>query len=224
MLGFTALQTGLMLIPGAVASGFMMPIVGKMIQKGVSQKYMIAAGFAIFGTFTFWVYRIITPQAGQEAFFYPLLLRGLGLGLLFVPIATFSLSALKGKDIAQGAGLTAMVRQLGGSFGVAIVSSFIASRALSHRNNLISHLSAYDFSVQERLKQLTQYLSAGSGDVNKAQQQAYKILDVSVLKQSFILTYMDTFLYLGIFFLCCLPLVFLIRKTKAAKVDLSAAH
>ena len=224
MLGFTALQTGLMLIPGAVASGFMMPIVGKMIQKGVSQKYMIAAGFAIFGTFTFWVYRIITPQAGQEAFFYPLLLRGLGLGLLFVPIATFSLSALKGKDIAQGAGLTAMVRQLGGSFGVAIVSSFIASRALSHRNNLISHLSAYDFSVQERLKQLTQYLSAGSGDVNKAQQQASKILDLSVMKQSFILTYMDTFLYLGIFFLCCLPLVFLIRKTKAAKVDLSAAH
>jgi DHA2 family multidrug resistance protein len=104
------------------------------------------------------------------------------------------------------------------------VSSFIASRALSHRNNLISHLSAYDFSVQERLKQLTQYLSSGSGDVNKAQQQAYKILDLSVMKQSFILTYMDTFLYLGIFFLCCLPLVFLIRKTKAAKVDLSAAH
>ncbi|MFM6976327.1 MAG: DHA2 family efflux MFS transporter permease subunit [Sphingobacteriaceae bacterium] len=223
ILGFTALQTGLMLIPGAIATGFMMPIVGNMIQKGISQKYMIAAGFFIFFCFTLWVYNIITPQAGEEVFFYPLLLRGVGLGLLFVPVTTFSLSALKGKDIATGAGLTAMVRQLGGSFGVAIVSSFIASRALVHRNNLLSHVSVFDYPVQERLKQLGQALGAG-GDPVRAQNQAYKILDFTVTKQSFILTYMDTFLYLGIFFLVCMPLVLLIRKTKAAKVDLSSAH
>ncbi|MEO8794144.1 MAG: DHA2 family efflux MFS transporter permease subunit, partial [Daejeonella sp.] len=225
ILGFTALQTGLMLIPGAIATGFMMPIVGTMIQKGISQKYMIAVGFVIFFLFTYWVYTIITPQAGQSDFFYPLLLRGVGLGLLFVPVTTFSLSTLRGKEIAAGAGLTAMVRQLGGSFGVAIVSSFIASKAFIHRSDLLRNISIYDLSVQDRLKSLQQGFMQNSGDAVKSQDQAYKALDLMITKQSYILTYMDTFLILGIFFLLCIPLVFLIRKSAAGnKVDLSAVH
>jgi DHA2 family multidrug resistance protein len=112
-LGFTALQTGLSLLPGALVSGFMMPIVGALLGKGVKPKYLLPFAFAIFALFTFIMSAIITPQTGESAFTWPLTIRGIGLGFLFVPLTTMSLGGLKGKDIGSAAGLTAMIRQLG---------------------------------------------------------------------------------------------------------------
>ncbi|RYZ26376.1 MAG: DHA2 family efflux MFS transporter permease subunit, partial [Sphingobacteriales bacterium] len=96
ILGWTALDAGLLLIPGSITTAFMMPIIGKLIQRGVPQGYMVALGFLVFFIFTFWMHNIITPDTGEEHMFWPLILRGIGLGLLFVPITTLSLSTLKG--------------------------------------------------------------------------------------------------------------------------------
>ncbi|MES2730135.1 MAG: DHA2 family efflux MFS transporter permease subunit [Bacteroidota bacterium] len=224
ILGFTSLQTGALLIPGALCTGFMMPIVGKLIAKGVSQKYMIAVGFTLFFVFTFMTYKVLTPLTGEDDFYWPLIIRGLGLGLLFVPITTLSLSALKGKDIAQGAGITAMMRQLGGAFGVAIISTYITQRAYTHRSNLLSHLSVYDPTVQERLTMLTRSFMAKGSTLMQAQKQMYGALEGTIYKQTMILTYMDVFLMLGGFFLVCVPFVLLIKKGQTKINPAEAAH
>ena len=224
ILGWTATDAGLLLLPGSIATAFMMPIVGNLIQKGVPQGYMVAAGFVIFFFFTFWMYNVMTPDTGVEHFFWPLILRGVGLGLLFVPITTLSLSTLKGKHIGEGAAFTGMMRQLGGSFGIALITTFITRFTQKHRVDLIAHLDASKFEVQQRVQQLQQSFMSKGFSANESLAKAYEIIDHSVMKQSTVLSYMDIFLYLGIMFLCCIPIIFLIKKGKNKINPADAMH
>lgn len=212
ILGWSALDAGLILIPSSITTGFMMPMIGKMIQRGVPQAYMVAVGFLAFFIFSFWMHNVLTPDTGTEHIFWPLILRGIGLGLLFVPITTLSLSTLKGKEIGEGAAFTGMMRQLGGSFGIAIITTLIARLNQEHRVNLISHLDTTSYAVQQRVTQLQQGLMSKGYSFNESLNKAYKILEFNVMKQSSVLTYIDIFNYLGLLFLFCIPFVLLIKK------------
>jgi DHA2 family multidrug resistance protein len=212
ILGWSALNAGLILIPSSITTGIMMPMIGKMIQRGVPQAYMVAVGFLAFFIFSFWMHNVITPDTGTEHIFWPLILRGVGLGLLFVPITTLSLSTLKGREIGEGAAFTGMMRQLGGSFGIAIITTLIARLNQVHRVNLISHLDSTSFAVQQRVVQLQQGLMSKGYSFNESLNKAYKILEFNVMKQSAVLTYIDIFNYLGLLFLFCIPFVLLIKK------------
>lgn len=224
ILGWTATDAGLLLIPSSIMTGFMMPIIGRLIQKGVPQSYMVAAGFLLFFIFTFWMHNVITPDTGTEHMFWPLILRGVGLGLLFVPITTLALSTLKGKNIGEGAAFTGMMRQLGGSFGIAIITTFIARFTQSHRVDLIANLDGSKFEVQQRIQQLQMGFMSKGFSSSEALDKAHKAIEMSVMKQSTVLAYMDIFMYLGILFLICVPFVLLIKKGAGGKVDMSNVH
>jgi len=222
ILGWTATDAGLLLIPGSITTAFMMPIIGNLIQKGVPQAYLVALGFAIFFGFTFWMYNVITPDTGVEHMFWPLIMRGIGLGLLFVPITTMALSTLKGKSIGEGAAFTGMMRQLGGSFGIAIITTYITRFSQKHRVDLISNLDVTKIEVQQRVIQLQKGFMAKGFSPNEALAKAYQIMDFSVTKQSTVMSYMDIFWYLGLMFLCCIPIILFIKKGKS-KIDMSEA-
>ncbi|GGF80127.1 DHA2 family efflux MFS transporter permease subunit [Wenyingzhuangia marina] len=223
VLGFTATDAGLLLVPSSITTAFMMPIIGKLLQKGVPQKYLVTGGFAIFFIYSLWMYLVMTPDTGTEHFFWPLVVRGFGLGLLFVPITTLSLSTLIGKDIGDGAAFTGMTRQLGGSFGIAIITTMIARFTQQHKVDLLPNISAVNLQVQERIQGLKMMFISKGYAANEALDKAYKILEVSVMKQATVLSYMDIFLYLGVLFLLCIPFVLLIKKG-AGKVDTSSVH
>jgi DHA2 family multidrug resistance protein len=222
-LGWTALQSGLLLVPSSVATGLMMPIVGRAISKGINQKYMIAGGFSIFFGYSLWAYSIITPFTGERDFFFILMVRGIGLGLLFVPTTTLALSTLKGKEIGQGAAFTGMVRQLGGSFGIALISTYISRQVVQHTANLSTSVSAYDFNAQQRLAAMKQNFLAHGSTIDYATQQANKLMEVMIVRQASLLTYMDVFIGIGVFFLVCVPFVLVLRPAKN-KVDMSQVH
>ena len=225
ILGFSAAQTGLMLLPGALASGFMMPIIGKALQAGVPQKFMIPLGFTIFFFFTFWMASRISPTAGEGDFFWPLMVRGVGLGLIFLPITTMSLAGLQGKDAGQAAGLTGMIRQLGGSFGVAIVGTYLERNIAANRVGLLPNISLYNPATVQRIQAFTQNFVNKGFPLEQAQRQAYAALEGILMKQVSIITYSQVFTALGIFFLACLPLILLIKRNKPGmKIDLNAAH
>lgn len=224
ILGWTALDAGLLLIPGSITTAFMMPIIGKLIQRGVPQGYMVAVGFLVFFVFTFWMHNIITPDTGEEHMFWPLILRGIGLGLLFVPITTLSLSTLKGKQIGEGAAFTGMMRQLGGSFGIAIITTFITRFTQEHRVNLNSHLNVTSLEVQQRIQQLQQGFMSKGFTSNEALGKAYQVMDLTILQQSTVMSYMDIFMYLGVMFLCCIPIIFFIKRGKNKINPADAMH
>lgn len=223
-LGWTAQQSGALMIPAALTTAFMMPIIGRLLQKGVPQQYLVAAGMALFFVYSFWGYKIITPDTGEDAFFWMLIVRGLGMGLLFIPITTLSLSTLSGQQIGQGAAFTGMMRQLGGSFGVAIITTFLARQNVVHRNGLISHLDVNNPTVQQRIAGMQKAFMAKGMSAEQALRSGYKAMDYAVTKQAAVLSYMDAFLYLGIMFLICIPFVLLVKNNrKKGKIDLSEA-
>jgi DHA2 family multidrug resistance protein len=153
------------------------------------------------------------------------MLRGFGLSLLFLPITTMSLSGIRGKDAGQAAGLTGMIRQLGGSFGVALVGTYLERTTMHNRVALLPNISLYSTETQQRLQGFIANFMAQGSDFVKAQQQAYAALEGTLMKQTAIITYGQIFLMIGLFFLLCLPLVLLIKRADPnEKVDLNAAH
>lgn len=222
-LGWTAQQSGALMIPAALMTAFMMPIIGRLLQKGVPQQYLVAGGMFLFFLYSFWGYKILTPDTGEPDFFWMLIVRGLGMGMLFIPITTLALSTLKGQQIGQGAAFTGMMRQLGGSFGIALITTFISRDMVMHRSNLVSNLNMHDPAVIQRVEGMKASFMAKGMSADVAMSSAYKMLDFSVMKQASVLSYMDVFLYIGLMFLVCIPFMFLVRSNKKQKIDMSEA-
>ena len=225
LLGWTATQAGLLMLPSTLFVAVMMPVVAQLIQKGIPQKYLIAAGMAIFFIYSYLSYLVLTPHTSSGDFFWILIIRGFGLGLLSVPVSTMSLSTLKGKEIGQGAAFSGMMRQLGGSFGVALISTFVSRQMQVHRNTLVTHMSVNDLNVQQRVSQLSAGFRTHGADSITATHMAYTMLDGSVNQQATLLSYMDVFLWIGIMFLVFVPVVLIFIKRAKNKMSLAdAAH
>ncbi len=223
-LHWTPQQAGMLMVPAALTTAFMMPIIGQMLQRGAKQTLLVALGMVVFFLYSFWGYKILTPDTPKEAFTWMLILRGLGMGMLFIPITSLSLSSLKGQQIGQGASFTGMMRQLGGSFGIAIITTYMARQNIKHKADLSSMLRLDNPAVQQRIANMKQgYIAKGMSPEN-ALGSAYKSLEYSVANQAGVLSYMDVFMFIGIMFLCCIPFVLLVKQKKAEKkLDLSEA-
>jgi DHA2 family multidrug resistance protein len=117
-----------------------------------------------------------------------------------------------------------MMRQLGGSFGIAIITTFITRFSQEHRVNLISHLDTSKIEVQQRVLQLQKGFMAKGFSSNEALGKAYQVIDLSVTKQSTVMSYMDIFWYLGIMFLLCIPIILFIKKGKSKINPADALH
>jgi DHA2 family multidrug resistance protein len=225
ILGWTAFQSGALMIPAAIMTAIMMPMIGKLLTKGIKPQYLAAAGMFVFFIYSFWGFKIITPDTAKADFFWMLIARGVGLGLLFIPITALSLSSLKGQQIGQGAAFTGMMRQLGGSFGIALITTILSRRIVLHASNLKASMPTYDLQVQQRVAGMKAAAISNGFQPDVALQRAYAGLEGTVAKQATVLSYMDIFLYLGAMFLICLPIVLMVRQSKSAgKVDLSSAH
>ncbi|MCW3092633.1 MAG: family efflux transporter permease subunit [Ferruginibacter sp.] len=223
ILGWTAQQAGMLMVPAALTTAVMMPIIGKLLQKGVPQQYLVAAGMVLFSIFTFWGYFILSPDTNADNFFWMLIVRGVGMGMLFIPITTLSLSTLKGQQIGQGAAFTGMMRQLGGSFGVALITTFMSRQNMTHRSDLVSKLEATNPAVQQRV-QAMQHAFIGKGmNTDAALKSSYTALDHMVTKQAAVLSYMDVFFYLGLIFLVCVPFVLMVKGNKGKKIEVAEA-
>lgn len=221
IMGWTALQAGMLMIPSTVFTGIMMPFVGKMMERGVSFRLLITSGMIIFFVYSMMAYKVLTPNTPSEAFFWLLVIRGIGLGLLSIPITTLALSTLRGAEIGQGAALSGMLRQLGGSFGVAIISTYLTRDNQAHRSDLVSKLSADDPMVQQRIAAITHGFQLKGMTADVARKSALQLQDRLVDVQATVLSYMDIFLWIGVMFLICIPFVlFFIRKAKR-KADIS---
>ena len=227
ILGWTPLQAGELMIPAAITTAFMMPMVGQLLTRGVKPQFLVAGGMFLFAIFTFWGYKVLTPDTGKDAFFWPLIVRGIGMGMLFIPITALSLSTLRGQQIGQGAAFTGMMRQLGGSFGIAVITTILAQQNVVHRAALLPHYSATNSTFMQTVNGLKGNFMSHGYSFNQAEKMAYQMMDYSISKQAAVLSYMDIFLYLGIAFMICVPIMLLVKQKKGAPIDkeaLAGAH
>jgi len=221
IMGWTALQAGMLMIPSTVFTAIMMPFVGKMMERGVPFRLLITSGMIIFFIYSMMAYKVLTPNTGSDAFFWILVIRGVGLGLLSIPITTLALSTLRGQEIGQGAALSGMLRQLGGSFGVAIISTYLIRDNQLHRSDLVSKLSVTDPNVQQHIEALSKGFQSKGTPWDIAHKTALQLQDRLVDIQATVLSYMDVFLWIGVMFLVCVPFVLILVKKSKRKVDLA---
>src|SRR6266700_1579830 len=155
---FTANQTGLVILPGALASAFTMAFMGRL-QGKFDGRYSIMVGVALFAL-SMWKHAHFTTQSGMTDFFWPLVFRGVGLGLIFVPLTNLALADLPMSKIPNGTGLFNLMRQLGGSVGIALSATLVQRFQAIHRVDLIASITPYSEVTRERLATIANALMA----------------------------------------------------------------
>jgi MFS transporter, DHA2 family, multidrug resistance protein len=209
-LHMTAEQTGLILLPGSAATAVAMAVIGR-INRYVDPRLMVSLGALLFAA-SMWQLAHITSASGAGDFFWPLILRGSGLGLMFVPLTTVTLAGLPTRDLPQGTGLYNFFRQLGGSFGIAVFATLVEHYTTSVRSVLGEHVSLSDPTTVTRLHQLTAGLMAHTGDPVAAQRQAMRLLDAEMTGQASVIAFSRVYLLAAGLVLILIPLLLLIRK------------
>jgi DHA2 family multidrug resistance protein len=156
----------------------------------------------------------LTSVAGEVDARTALIIRGGALGLLFTPINNVAFGSLKPHEAQQASGLINLSRQLGGSFGIAIIGTYLTKHIAVHRADLVSNLYAGNPEFETRVSALTSGMIAKGAAPIVAHQRAMTILDGQVMRQAAMLAYNDCWLFILISFLVVIPAVFLLRKRR----------
>lgn len=216
ILGLTPTATGLIFLPGGAATIIGTLICGRILNGAkplVKPVWLIAGGMIVF-SIAQWALGHLSPQAGSDDAQLGLIIRGAGLGFLLTPITVASLSTLKGAQIAQGAGLTNLFRQLGGSFGIAFINTFITQQTAYHRVDLVGDISSGNSATLARTAEVAARFGVNGYSHASAQAVGLASLEHTVEQQSLMLAFNDAFMLIAIVFLLAVPLVLLYVKGK----------
>ena len=196
VLGFTAFDTGLALLPGAIATAISMVIVGRMTGK-IDPRILVGFGMIVFGISTWWM-GDLTQNAGYWDVFWPRLVQGFGLGFLFVPLSTVTLGAVPKEELAGASGVSTLLRQLGGSFGIAVLTTLLAREMAIAQSELASGVTqTHGFSIP--------------------------VLSQLVGVASSVISYDYLFRLSAIIFFVCTPLVIFMRPSRRSGAPAMAA-
>ncbi|MGV3614752.1 MAG: DHA2 family efflux MFS transporter permease subunit [Fimbriimonas sp.] len=214
-LGYTAYQTGMMMLPGALASAVTMLIVGRLVSR-FDPRILIAVGSVMTAGAMFWLQRI-SPLTSSDNLFWPLILRGVATVMMFLPLSMATLGPLPKKDVAGGSGFYSLTRQLGGSVGIAVLTTLLAQRTAYHHATLAEHVSTSNPAALERIDLLSQAMATRGITPASATEQAYATLERILRLQSSVMSFGDVFHIVGMAFLLCMPLILLLggRGAKA---------
>ena len=218
-LHFTATKTGLLLMPGALASAVVMILFGKFL-KDFDQGVLITAG-ALILCLSMGLLGGLSPESNEDTLFWPLIGRGVGTALIFLPLSIAALGGIPRHEIPAASGLFSLTRQMGGSIGIAVLTTMLEKFSLSHRGELVEHITPLSVPFQQRSLMANFALAPQTPDIQVASQKALGIFDNIVTLQSSILASIDIFQTLSWMFLLTLPLILLLNRGGAKP---SGAH
>ena len=199
-----------------------MAVMGRTAGK-FDGRLSILAGVGLFAL-SMWKHAHFTTDSGMPDFFWPLILRGVGLGLIFVPLTNLALADLPMSKIPNGTGLFNLMRQLGGSVGIALSATLVQRFQAIHRVDLIANVTPYAEAARERLALIGARLAATGTPPGLVDAKALKILDLQVTRQAMMLSFEQLFLLFAAVFVLSLPLLLLMHKSKGMPGGGGAAH
>jgi MFS transporter, DHA2 family, multidrug resistance protein len=224
LLHFTPTETGLALLPGGLATAVTALVCGQLLNGArplVDSRVLIALGVAIF-VVSMWDLGHLTTAAGEPDVRLALIVRGAGLGFLFTPINHVAYASLKPAEAQQASGLINLARQLGGSFGIAILINYVTVHAQYHRVDLLANVYPGQPLMDERLRAMTANLVAHGYNPEAAQRGALALLDQQVMRQASMLSYNDAWMLLLITFIAVSPAILLLRRHRGAAAPVDA--
>lgn len=219
ILGYTPTDAGFGLVPGALIAIVCMPIIGRSLQKGLPPRYFVVVGFISFILHGY-LSSLADPNAGLAFFTLPQIFRGIGTACLTVPLTNQAVVGLAPKEMPSGIAITNMIRQLGGAFGIAMMNTFVAHRYVVHRTDLVSNLQVFDPLTADRLASYQAGAISRGIEPGSAVEASQRMLDLAVTKQGFLLSYLDGFKLIALFFIVVFPVIFLLQTKKMDKATM----
>jgi len=221
LMGYPALQSGYTMSPRGIAAFCTTLVVGRLVGK-IRLRWMLLFGFSMLA---FSVFRLsdLTLQVSMASVIFPTVLNGLAVSFIFVPLTTATMSQLRQRQIGSATGLYNLMLNLGGSIGIATVTTMIARGAQAHQALMVGHLAPGDPAFTRQLD-AAQAMLARQDDPVTAARQAYALIYNVLNQQAHLWAFVDTFRIFTLMVLCCLPLIFLfkrIRQAPARQVELA---
>ncbi len=213
ILGFTATETGVILFPAGLAILAGIAVCGALIQKGFDPRILIGVGIATF-MLANWDLGHLSPQSDAHSTMLGQILRGLGIGFLFIPVSVSAYSTLKGEQIAQGTALWNLSLQLGGSLGIAALNTYVVDMTAYHRATLTGTLFSGNTTFAGRQDGLAQSLVAHGYGMAQAHATALNVIDNLVQSQAQTLAYNNAFVLIGTAFAFFFPVILLLQRPK----------
>ena len=221
LLGYPSLQAGLVMSPRGIGAIVGSIVAGRILSK-VDGRLWMAQGLVVLGLGMF-LLGGINLNISPGNILWPIIITGFGTTSIFVPMSTFSVATMKPENMGDAAGLTSLVRNLGGSVGISLVTAFVARSTQAHQDLLVGHLTQFAAPFRNQLAMLQHSLAAQSG--RPAQMQAYGVLYHQTLQQQAgLLAYMDNFRLLALICLALVPIIFLFKKAKGPAPAGMPAH
>jgi len=212
LLGYTAEQSGLALMPGGFTIMLLMPLVGFLLSR-YDARWLMMFGLIMLSGSLFHMTRF-DLSIDFRTVTMARVLQASGLAFLFVPINTAAYAHLPREKNNAASGLMNLARNIGGSVGISLVTTLLARRAQVHQVDLASNFSPTNPTFQATLHGLTNTLTLRGYDPASAMQRAYAMIQGNLIQQATMLAYIDNFWLLGAIIGCLIPFVFLIRKGK----------
>ncbi len=220
LLGYPSMQAGIAMAPRGMGSFIMMPIVGILTSK-VDTRKLLALGLVIGGGSMFWLGQL-NLQAGYWDIFWPQFVQGTGMALMFVPLTTVSMSLISREKMGNATSLFNLMRNIGGSIGIAVTGTMLARQRQSFSQVLGEHVSVYDMTTQGVLAQARAAFMAAGADAATATSRAYVVLNGMLQRQATMVSFITLFRLLGVLFLVLLPLVLIMRRPKGPSGPMAA--
>lgn len=214
LMGYTALESGLAVSPRGVGALLAMPLVGYLTNK-VDFRKLIGAGFFLVAV-SLWIISNLSLQTPIENIAWPSVMTGVGLSMLFVPLTTVAMGTLAQKDIGNASGVFNLMRNVGGSFGVSLLTTYLVRHTQAGQTTLVSHLTPWDLPYQHRLAEIQNYLGTHMAPAEAARHAQGFIYD-SLLKQSQLLAFVESFRMLALLSLICIGVALLLRRVRQGR-------
>ena len=212
MMGYSATMAGLVMAPGGIASVILLPIVGAYIQRR-SGRRIILAGLAL-GAVSLFMMRGFTLEASYWDFMWPRVMLGAALGMIFPPLTRATLANIPRVEMGNATGMYNLLRNIGGSVGIALSATMLTRLAQSNQANLVGHVNPFNPLLQSRFRELTEAAIAKGMDAVTAKKAALGILYRIVERESGLLAYTYIFWVLGLAFLVIIPFLYFLRRPR----------
>jgi len=222
LMGYTAMLSGLVLSPGGLLTLLILPLVGRLTQK-VEARWLVIVGLLVTGA-------SLVRMSGFNLYidFWAALqawtLSRLGMAFLFIPINVMAFYFIPKEKINNATGLINLARNIGGSVGIANVTTMLARRAQFHQNVLVSHLTPLDPMFRNTIQGASAFLMQQGSNPTQALTQAQGLIYGNLLRQANMLAFVDSYWLLGYTFIAMIPLMFLLKKAKPHTAEPVAAH
>lgn len=212
LMGYTATLAGMVLGPGGVASLIAMPLAGRLVTK-TNPKGILIFGI-IMAAYSTYLMSQFNLHVDFDTVIWPRVVLGVGMGFLFIPLTTLTMSSVRKEDMGNASAIYNLLRNLGGSFGVAFVTTILSRRAQFHQAHLVEHLTPFDSNYQAATQNASQFLQYRGVDPAVSHQTGLGALYHSLINQATMLSFNDTFYLLSILLMCTVPLVFFMKTAQ----------